>query len=42
MNDATNWLIDLLLRDVALAVGGITILFLLIEFIRSLRDWMKG
>ena len=39
MSDAFQWLINLVADQVAVALGGLTVLLLLIEFLIHFRDW---
>lgn len=41
MNEALQWLIDLIAPDVAIIVGGITVLMLTLELIVRFREWTR-
>lgn len=42
MNDAMQWLLDLIAPDVALIVGGVLVLMLTLELIVRFRDWTSS
>jgi hypothetical protein len=40
MLDAMQWMIELMGRDMAVMLGGVIILTLTVEFLKSLKEWM--
>lgn len=42
MTESLQWLIDLAAADVAIIVGGITVLMLTLELIVRFREWTQS
>ncbi len=38
--DALQWMVNLLLPDIARLVGGLLILYSIVEFLPRIKDWL--